>query len=253
MEHRVAQSRWAAMTGKNVLSVCTFGAALMFAAAPFFTPFSGFDPDAYPIPQNNPPVQPAGYAFAIWGVIYVWLVISTAIGATIRRNAADWDAHRLPLLGSLLIGSVWLWVADKSPVWATVLIWIMLALAIWALIKTPKRERILLRAPVGLYAGWLTAASCVSVGLLGAGYGLARDQVLGVTLVTGDGRILRLGGRVMKVGGATAYMAGVAWALIAVAVKSVQEAPHVALLAGIGVMALGIATLWQPKPKTTGT
>ena len=252
MEHRVAQSRWAAMTGKNVLSVCTFGAALMFAAAPFFTPFSGFDPDAYPIPQNNPPVQPAGYAFAIWGVIYVWLVISTAIGATIRRNAADWDAHRLPLLGSLLIGSVWLWVADKSPVWATVLIWIMLALAIWALIKTPKRERILLRAPVGLYAGWLTAASCVSIGLLGAGYGLRFDEVEWAFICIIGAFFIALV-VMMKVGGATAYMAGVAWALIAVAVKSVQEAPHVALLAGIGVMALGIATLWQPKPKTTGT
>jgi glycolate oxidase FAD binding subunit len=33
---------------------------------------------------------------------------------------------------------------------------------------------------------------------LGASYGLVRDQVLGVTLVTGDGRTLRLGGRVMK-------------------------------------------------------
>lgn len=35
-------------------------------------------------------------------------------------------------------------------------------------------------------------------GPLGSGYGFVRDQVLGITLVTGDGRILRLGGRVMK-------------------------------------------------------
>ncbi len=35
-------------------------------------------------------------------------------------------------------------------------------------------------------------------GALHAGYGAVRDQVLGLSLVTGDGRVLRLGGRVMK-------------------------------------------------------
>jgi len=35
-------------------------------------------------------------------------------------------------------------------------------------------------------------------GPLQAGFGAIRDQVLGLTVVTGDGRILRLGGRVMK-------------------------------------------------------
>ncbi len=37
-----------------------------------------------------------------------------------------------------------------------------------------------------------------AVGPLGLTYGAPRDHVLGLTLVTGDGRILRLGGRVMK-------------------------------------------------------
>lgn len=35
-------------------------------------------------------------------------------------------------------------------------------------------------------------------GPLGVAYGTPRDHVLGLTLVTGDGRVLRLGGRVMK-------------------------------------------------------
>lgn len=35
-------------------------------------------------------------------------------------------------------------------------------------------------------------------GALHAGYGAVRDQVLGLSLVAGDGRLLRLGGRVMK-------------------------------------------------------
>lgn len=46
-----------------------------------------------------------------------------------------------------------------------------------------------------------TLGGLVATGLGGslhAGYGAVRDQVLGLSLVTGDGRVLRLGGRVMK-------------------------------------------------------
>lgn len=46
-----------------------------------------------------------------------------------------------------------------------------------------------------------TLGGVVATGLGGglqAGYGAVRDQVLGMSVVTGDGRILRLGGRVMK-------------------------------------------------------
>jgi len=37
-----------------------------------------------------------------------------------------------------------------------------------------------------------------AAGALGMAYGTPRDHVLGLTVVTGDGRVLRLGGRVMK-------------------------------------------------------
>ena len=30
--------------------------------------FGGFDANQFPVPQVNPSVQPAGYAFSIWGL-----------------------------------------------------------------------------------------------------------------------------------------------------------------------------------------
>ena len=44
--------------------------AILFAASLIATgSFGGFDPSAFPIPQTDPPVQPEGWAFSIWGVI----------------------------------------------------------------------------------------------------------------------------------------------------------------------------------------
>lgn len=49
-------------------AIITFLLAVTFAISPFFvTDFGGFDPDQFPVAQDRPPVQPAGYAFAIWG------------------------------------------------------------------------------------------------------------------------------------------------------------------------------------------
>jgi glycolate oxidase FAD binding subunit len=53
--------------------------------------------------------------------------------------------------------------------------------------------------PAGWRAGTIGATLAnASTGSLRAGYGAPRDQVLGLTMVTGDGRVLELGGRVVK-------------------------------------------------------
>ena len=115
-------------------------AAVAFASAPFWSGgFGGFDPDRYPIPQIDPPVQPAGYAFSIWGPIYLWLILSAAFGLLRRAENPAWDAHRWPLVASLAIGTPWISVAVISPIWATVMIWAMLGAALWALFTRPLR------------------------------------------------------------------------------------------------------------------
>ncbi|AMO73219.1 tryptophan-rich sensory protein [Sphingorhabdus sp. M41] len=151
--------------------------AIAFAIAPFLSPeFGGIDPDRYPIPQLNPPVQPVGWAFSIWGPIYLWLVAHAAWGAFKFRQDAEWDRGRIALALSLAVGTIWLPVALVSPIWATILIWIMLIAALIALYKIEKATPAwIARWPVALYAGWLSAASFVSIGLLLAGYGFVGE------------------------------------------------------------------------------
>ena len=225
----------------SLIALLTFLLAIGFAVSPFFVSgFNGFSPDQFPIPQDNPPVQPAGYAFSIWGLIYVWLIVGMGWGLWKRREDYLWHDMRLPLALSLFVGCFWLAVAVASPVWASVLIWVMLVSALYALFRTPREDRGFAALPVGLYAGWLSAASCVSLGLLAAGYGWMSGPTAGLVFV-GLAIVIAAGvqSSLMR---APTYGIGVIWALIAVVVANVATAPTVAALAAGGAIALILPT-----------
>ncbi|SFH23478.1 hypothetical protein SAMN04488020_108143 [Palleronia marisminoris] len=89
--------------------------ALAFAASPLLTgSFGGFDPNAFPVPQQDPPVTPEGYAFSIWGLIYLALIAHGLIGLR-RGDDPDWARTRAPLALSLAVGAIWIPVAKASP------------------------------------------------------------------------------------------------------------------------------------------
>ncbi|QIE44950.1 hypothetical protein G5B38_05085 [Pseudohalocynthiibacter aestuariivivens] len=225
-----------------------FLAALSFVASPLLTPgFGGFEPNQFPVPQNNPPAQPAGYAFAIWGLIYLWLVIATGFQMLWRKTAADWVSMRPALFASLAIGAFWLPVALVSPLGATVLIWAMQITAVLALCRCPDRDAAFASGPVGLYAGWLTAAASISLALIGAGWGfmtgtnaaiLALAIALTVTLVVMTRRAT-----------AITYPVGVIWALIAVVVANWADGPQsviwFATAGAVGIAAFATVTNYR--------
>lgn len=223
-------------------------AALAFGFAPFVTEgFAGFRPDQFPIPQDNAPVQPAGYAFSIWGVIYTWLLISALWGVWRHRNDVDWEPARLPLALSMGIGSIWIKVATLSVIWATLLIWMMLITALWALFASRSARPLwALALPLGLYAGWLSAASLVALGLTGAGYGVVLDELQWA--VAAVLTALVLGSAVARRTPAVwSYPLALAWALIGVAVANWPATPIMAGLAtgaAVFFVAQGGWNLW---------
>ncbi|SMX22405.1 hypothetical protein BOA8489_00501 [Boseongicola aestuarii] len=225
------------MLSHRAYVILTFTAAVAFAAGPFVVSFDGFDPNAYPIPQDDPPAQPAGYAFSIWGVIYLWLLASTGFGLFVRPDDPEWIPTRPPLFVSLTIGAIWLPVAELSPIWATILIWAMLISALVALLRTPAKDRWLLRAPIGLYAGWLTAASSVSVALLGAGYGILFGQTVWAIIAIALAFTIAMNIITTRKSPGI-FTFAVAWALVAVIVQNASTAPLIAGLAALGAAVL---------------
>lgn len=227
-------------------AILTLIAAITFGVSPFLVEgFAGFRPDQFPIPQDNAPVQPAGYAFSIWSVIYVWLLVSAVVGVGRYRGDPDWDAARWPLIVSLSIGAFWIKVATLSVIWATVLIWAMLITALLALIAGRGiKPAWAFALPVGLYAGWLTAASCVALGLLGAGYGYGGPDWAWAMLMVAIAMLL--GVLVQKrVVGVWTYAFALAWALVGIIVRNGTETLPVTLMAIGGVVAISGLALRQ--------
>lgn len=213
-------------------------AAILFAASPFFTDgFNGFEPGQFPVPQDDPPVQPAGYAFSIWGLIYLWLIIGAGFGLLKRSDDPDWEAMRAPLVVSLVIGAAWLPVANVSPVIATILIWVMLGTAFLSLFRVGDTDRWFQQAPVAIYAGWLTAASSVSIGLLLGGYGLLSGTWAAIVALS-FGLVIALVAQ-YRLHRAPEYGVTVIWALIGVIVANTGPVN----IAVVGLCLIGIMSI----------
>ena len=230
---------------KYVPAALTLLLSLSFALAPLVTsPFTGFTADQLPNPQINPPVQPAGYAFAIWGLIYLWLIASALFGVVKRPADPAWNRARGPLIISLAIGTPWLAIANASAIWATITIFLMAATAIAALIHAPKSDRWFFAVPVGIYAGWLTAASFVSLGSTAAGYGVITGQLgwayLGIigALIVAVPVYLR--------SRQPAYALTVIWALVGIVIANASATLTVAALAAAGIVVLLALVLLRP-------
>lgn len=211
-----------------------------FGAAPFITPpFSGYDPALFPVQIARPSIQPAGYAFSIWGLIYLWLFVHAIL--SLFKHAANpvWDRPRLPLIAAIALGSAWLSIAPVAPIWATVVIWIMAATALLAFLRADtETDRWLLSAPIAILSGWLSAAAAVSTGVVIAGYGWLSDTataalMIAITLALATW-IQRQKPR-MPVYGLT-----VVWALIGITVANAGLNPTVAILAGIGIALMAL-------------
>ncbi len=227
---------------RPIVAVLCFLLSITFAISPFLVgDFSGFDPKQFPVPQDNPPVQPAGYAFAIWGAIYGWLTLGMGWGLFMAHRDGQWHDMRVPLALSLACGTTWLAVAMVSPIWASVLIWLMLITALIALFLAPVADSTWAAWPVGLYAGWLSAASCVSLGVLVAGYGWL-DQTTAALIFVGIAIVL--GGFIQAaLGRAPTYGIAVIWALLAIIVANKDSTPIVAYVAAGGAAVIMLPTL----------
>lgn len=131
--------------------------------------FGGFKGDGT---FSTPIVTPAGYAFAIWGVITLGcLVYGIYQLFPNQKNNKLFDQLSDPLIITFTGFSLWIYVATKSWLWATVVVFVLMLLSLWKaysfISKSKQRlskfEDVLLNGTFGLYIGWATVAVIINI------------------------------------------------------------------------------------------
>ena len=228
-------------TGYVVLSLTVVGSN-------FFVPnFRGFDDSLFPVPQPDALLVPAPYAFVIWAVIYLWLIVSAIWGFIKKSDDDEFHATRVPMLVSLGVGTFWLPVAAINPIASSAMICVMLLGAILAVYKSPQKYGKFAALPIGLYAGWLSAASCVSVGVVITGYGILSKTLAAYIFIT----LAAIIGFTVQytLNRVPTYGIAVIWALIALVVGTYGVNANVAYIAAAGAIAMTYPTFKALRSK----
>ena len=192
---------------------------------------------------------PAGYVFAIWGLIYLGLIVYTVFQAL----PAQKENPRLRQIGWIYVlasiaNSVWifLWHYELLPLTLIAMLILLACLLViyqrLGINRTPvsRGERWAVHVPFSIYLGWITVATIANVtdllwSLGWNGFGLSAEAwfliMLGATII--------IAGLMAFTRGDVAYLLVLVWALAGIAVKhsDVQSlAMAAAVAAGIVVV-----------------
>lgn len=206
------------------------------------------------------PIVPAGYAFAIWGVIFL-LLAAYAVYQALPGRATDYLPRAIGwwTAAAMLGNTVWMVLfPNRAFVPAQIVIFLIAFCAIRALttyaevlaVRRPTSfERWIVGPGVGLLAGWITAAAFV--GLAGTLIARGWENEGTGAFVGGAGLLLFAGGVAAwalaraSVGPATAWLpygAAVIWALAGVVVNQLDRSTLVAAVS-VAIAAIVVVLL----------
>jgi hypothetical protein len=182
------------------------------------------------VSERNPSLlTPAGYAFSIWGLIYVGL-IAFAIYQLLPAKAARLARLRPLYLASCVLNVAWIWCWHHGMIGLCMLLIVALAAILILLLRRVEVsslfESAIVRSPLALYAGWVTCAALVNINILLSQFIVSSGILLLIAIasIAIAAAISLL--VVWKLGDHIFPLAG-AWALTAIAVK---QSGHTAIV-----------------------
>jgi benzodiazapine receptor len=197
---------------------------------------------------NRSPVTPAGYAFAIWGLIYlaclalaVYQALPDQQERAVHRRTGWW------LVAAFSAATAWVPIFATRALWlAQVVILVLLASLVVAVRRfvhrgpaADRREQFAFRLPVTLYLGWATLATAAGFGTTFRSLGMPEDGLV----VTGVSLLLVLAATAFSVvvvgrlAALAAFTFTAGWALVAIVVATPSVAVKVAAVLALLVIA----------------
>lgn len=209
---------------------------------------------------------PAGYVFAIWGVIYLGLTAFAIYQALpSQRENPRFRAIGWGFVFSCLANSAWIFAWHYGYFALSILVMgalLLFLLGIYERLGTgqtpsPNRQEFwFARAPFSLYLGWITVATIANASTVlftarwngfGIGYSGWTFVMLGVAVL--------LGALVAWLTRDRIYIGVLLWAFIGIAMKQAEVEPSVATAAWIAAAVTAVAWVvapMLPKPPATG-
>jgi hypothetical protein len=238
-------------TRRQVATILSFLAVMVSNTAANALPINGITTGEIS-DRFNVHVIPAGYVFAIWGVIYVLLGAFTTWQA-LPRNRESGVLRSLGYLPALsgVFNTTWilLWQYEVFALTVPVMLGLLVTLIAIHLRLWAHRDELrgttywTVRAPWSVYLGWITVATIANIAqsLSWAGFtgfGIEPTLLAAAVLLTGTAIAATFVRRFRDV----AYGLVIVWAYIGVAVKE-QDTTTVLLAAGIGAALVGALTV----------
>jgi hypothetical protein len=200
--------------------------------------------------DNISPVTPAGYAFAIWGLIYlgcialaVYQLLPNQLHREVHRRTGWW------LVGAFSASAIWIPIFGSRLLWLAQVVILALVgcLAVAATRLSSMRpvatsERVLLRLPVMIYLGWAVLASAAGFGTTFRSLGL---PVTG-TLVTASSLILVAAATVaaviivLRLTAVAGFVFAACWALVAIAFGTYDSSVRFAAIVAVGAVLVAL-------------
>lgn len=226
-------------------------AAIAMPVVAWFSNQGAFGPDQAEISSRYPLlVQPAGYAFSIWSLIFLLDVVYALRQATGVRKRDRLLARIAPATAlGFACTAVWMPVYSQEWLWLCVLlIFIALGTLLWTAWTAYRGNADLwTRTALGLHAGWLSIAAILNLAqaLLGEGV-LPADNQLGWSfglLVVAAGLAFAANAALR---GAFSYALAAAWGFVGVTVALARgdEAPSAGWTALALAIVLVVQTVW---------
>lgn len=233
-----------------------------FSQKGMFGPTNGAISDQYPTL-----VVAAGYAFAIWGLIFLLDVVFGLWQYSAKRKTDGVLARiRLPAALGFAFTALWMPVFSQQIYWlALLIIWASLACLLWCAVLLSRDtqpepgQAWFAWLPLSLHAGWLSLAAFLNTAQVIVAYGLLpTDNMLWWSLLLFALAAALLLSLNQRMHGNLALVAAAVWALVAVYVKqstSTLPGSSAAAWVAIGIaVALVVQTIWlkfQKRPALT--
>ncbi|MBI0126983.1 tryptophan-rich sensory protein [Bifidobacterium sp. W8101] len=205
-------------------------------------------------------IMPAGYVFAIWGVIYIalaiWLFRFCLAGPSRKRlGFLPFTLSGLLFVATCCLNIAWLalWHMERN-FWALVIILILTVLAwmLYALVRrdateagTPTAAKALDWIPLSIYASWLSVATLVNAGYMVVAGHRVGNAVQGFATIIVVGALLAVAYLMNRHGKDWVFGLVVIWACLGIGIRIFSFAAAMGVLV-IALTAVGAFLVYFP-------